>query len=341
MRRPSGKLPAPESASCVRDGRGKSIRAEAAPYEAWRPSTVTGLVLLVFVLCLSWFPGSALAGTALEPLAEDIEQHFRYGHEFYMMRKYREAQVEFENVKSMAPNSILGYLWAGKSLARLGEYDLAMVEFNKGLALDPSNSELQSMVEKYASKASISVEPEASEVNPLLRDPENKARPAGIEYKFVEAREPSEDDITPRVELPGMGDDTGTPGEIPMVLGDTSYGQEEPAPEQGKPGQTAGAAAQGQDTAGPGQDVAGAQGAVDPNGLSLEELERLCNENVKNLKDAIFSYNLDHLDEMNSENFSLSKLMDGGYLKSLPKCPENGTYELTKGEVRCSYHSED
>ncbi|PKK92300.1 MAG: hypothetical protein CVV64_02480 [Candidatus Wallbacteria bacterium HGW-Wallbacteria-1] len=273
------------------------------------------------------------AGTASEPLTDDIEQHFRYGHEFYMMRKYREAQVEFENVKVMAPGSVLGYIWSGKSLARLGEYDSALVEFNRGLAIDPSNGELKSMVEKYGPKASISVEPEPAETNPLLSQPAVDQGQRGIEFRFVKAQEPSDDELTPRVKLPGMPDNHEN-SEVEVILGDTTYGAEE-----ADSGEASGATSESSATAdASAKEAARARATA---GLTLAELEAACRENVKSLKDAVFSYNLDHLDEMNSETFSLSKLKEGGYLKEIPVCPENGTYELSKGEARCSFHDED
>jgi tetratricopeptide (TPR) repeat protein len=72
---------------------------------------------------------------------------------------------------------------------------------------------------------------------------------------------------------------------------------------------------------------------------TVDNLIEICNDNKKKIEDAILNYNLEHMEEMNKDNFSLETLKREGYLKKIPKCPEGGKYYMNdNGRIKCSFH---
>lgn len=263
-----------------------------------------GLFLFIlFFLLIQNSPGPCQAAAKTKPLPADIEQHFRYGHEFYMMKKYTEAIVEFENVKLMAPQSILGYLWTGKANIKLKEYDLAIIEFNKALVIDPDNSNVNKLIDRYSPLASIDVEPieQSDSESPFIADTDEIGETAkqGVEYeKKIVYSEDQEDQVPEEVILPGMDPDEDSP-EINNLNKIAEYNSEYEDP----------------------------------------EFEEICQKNIKNIKNALFSYNLDHLQEMTEKDFSIEKLLKGKYLTKKISCPSKGQYRMKAGAIYCTFHN--
>lgn len=290
---------------------------------------VLGIFLLVVLMPVSFSPflARAIAFDPTELLPEDVEQHFKFGHEFYMMKNFDKALVEFENIKLMSPDSVLGYLWAGKTLARMNDFNRAVIELNRGLSIEPDNAEIRDLLDRYGPKATITVEPTKPEdIDPALAISRlaDKGKNRGLEYERVKAKSTDSDGPT-EIVLPGMGEEgDGGKDTLPELMGDTSYGNES----TGKA--VSGATSEGTGTNGdqPGKPVGD------------QDAEEVCKGLVKKIKDAIFSYNLDHLEEMTEESFSLEKLVSSGYMKALPECPSRGSYVFRKGDVICNYHSD-
>lgn len=272
----------------------------------------SNFVLIISMVCFlsfsfQFFPGISgysQAAPKSEPLSADIEQHFRYGHEFYMMKKYTQALVEFENVKLMAPQSILGYLWTGKSFIKLKNFDQAVIELNKALAIDPENESIRKLLDRYSKKASIEAEPEVyNDSGPpfksSLKKDDSDLEP-GLEYEkvVVQSEEPtpvSDDDIY----LPGMENSLDNKDSENADLNEIHY----------------------------------SESVYDP------EAEESCQRTIKKIKNAVFSYNLDHLDEMTEKDFSISKLIEKKYLTDKPLCPSKGKYVMQAGEIFCTFHN--
>ena len=270
-------------------------------------SFIPGLIVILLVAVLSFFFSASICDSAEKPkpLPADIEQHFRYGHEFYMMKKYTEAIVEFENVKLMAPQSILGYLWAGKAHIKLKEYDLAVIELNKALVIDPDNRNVNKLIDRYSPLASVEAEPveQDDSQSPFIADSSssNETVKQGVEYeKRVVNTEEDEDNTPEDVTLPGMDSDESSP-EIDSLneIENNSSEYEDP------------------------------------------EFEEICQRNIKKLKNAVFSYNLDHLQEMTEKDFSIDKLLKGKYLNKKITCPSKGKYQMKAGEIYCTYHNSE
>lgn len=288
----------------------------------------TAFFLIVLLTVIASYPPAVSAFNPTEILPEDIEQHFKFGHEFYMMKNFDRALVEFENIKLMAPDSLLGYLWTGKTFARMNDFDRAVIDLNRGLALDPENAEIKELLERYGPMASISAEPaKLEEIDPalIISRIADKGKTRGIEYERIKA-ESTDSEGPAEIVLPGMGDeDGGNMDKLSELLGDTSMGngiQE---------GDAAGAIT---------ERTAAKAGGQGDRPVGDQDAEEVCKGLVKKIKDAIFSFNLDHLEEMNEETFSIEKLVSSGYLKGLPECPSKGSYVFRKGDVICNYHSD-
>jgi len=300
------------------------------------------LVISISLVSLALFMISG-PGLAFE-YGENVKEHFNFGYEFYLRGSWHEALLEFTNVALLTPEAPLGPLWCALCHQKLGEREKAVKCLKVVLAIEPKNAQARQVLEEIGVDLPVEEPPPGTD----LENP----------FPELEASLPDQDQ-TP--ESAGEGergvldgrtgsDDEELTSEVWAVMRDYLYGGDTQAGEE-----TSGPVTEDHTLLSPEDEFPEVQTALveeepvegpweteEPLRISEEDLYRdhdTCEEYRRLVTEALVLFNIDHIDPMTTDIFSLEKLVEDKYLDFLPVCPSDGVYSMTgEGEITCNVH---
>jgi len=327
------------------------------------------LLWIILLLLIEVFP---YAGYAYQT-DENISEHFNFGKEFFMLKRYNEAIIEFKNVVMIAPDFPEGHLWLGKALQAKGMKEEALSEFKIVLKLDPKNVEVRKILTDKVADLLI------KEVD-FSKNTEEKG--FNIKLHFVRAGDTfksiskyyfgNEKFARQIAEFNNLETLKGMEGKKIKIL--IRKGMPLPPPptkkalklaeikknevrlkkSEAKKRKSIVIDLTAEKNKKPQVDLSKIvikkrelksvfENTEElPEDATYEDKLELCKKNRRMIEKAIIEYNLDHIEELNRENFNIELLVKTGYLKYVPRCPEQGTYNLNfEGKIECTYHTEE